>query len=70
MIVKIEMLNQLKLHLWFLVCLQTTIVSRQLIVSANNPKFVGLDDDGIIETSVKIGQAQYEMINRDASMPR
>ena len=70
MIVRIKMLNQLKLHLWFLVCLQTAIFPRHPIVSANNPKFVGLDDDGIIETSVKIGQAQYEMINRDASMPR
>jgi len=60
----------MKLQLWLLVCIHTTIFRRQPLVSASGAEFVSLYDDGIIETSVKNGQTQYEMINRDARMPR
>ena len=69
LIVKKKMRINLKLSLWFLACIETTIYYSLPVVLASNPKFVSLDD-GIIESSVKNGETQYAIINHDAHMPR
>ena len=58
-----------KLRLCLSVCFKIYLL-QPTFVSTNNPNYVSIDGDAITETSVKNGQTQYEMINRDASMPR
>ena len=58
-----------KLRLCLSICFKIHLL-QPTSVSANNANYVSIDGDVITETSVKNGQTQYEMINRDASMPR
>ena len=50
--------------------LQVILLYTNTLAASNNIDYANVDDDGIVQSSVQNGQAQYEIINRDASMPR
>ena len=56
----------MSLPLW----IQIMLLCKNTSVASNSIDYANVDDDGIVKSSIQSGQAQYEMINRDASMPR
>ena len=52
-----------------LICIPVLMILSRTCVASNSVSF-STEDEEVVQSSVQNGRAQYEMINRDAKMPR
>ena len=52
-----------------LIWIPVLMILSQTCVASNSVSF-STEDEEVVQSSVQNGRAQYEMINRDAKMPR
>ena len=53
-----------------ILCLLQNLLCRHPVIVATNAAYINIQHDDVTGSSVKNGQAQYEMIRRDSNMPR